>query len=158
MQNHRSLNSYTNVILWLTVLAAVWLVLAPIQIGGRLIYLIVTGSSMVPSMHNGDLAVLQQSQEFQIGDVVLYRHPNLGSVIHRIIAIEGNRYFLKGDNNDWQDSYQPSASEIAGKVWFNVPYAGEMIRGFRSPIGAAMLAGIIGFFLFWPDSKQENEG
>ncbi len=141
----------------LLILAAAWLFLAPIQIGGKLIYLIVTGSSMEPAMSNGDLAVLRQSQDFQVGDVVLYQHPKIGPVIHRIIALEEDRYLLQGDHNDWEDSYLPTSQEIAGELWFNLPYAGKMIRGFRSPVGAALLAGFLGFFLFWPESKQVDE-
>ncbi len=157
MQNHRSMKPILKMFLWLLVLAAAWLLIAPIQLGGRLFYLIVTGNSMFPTMHNGDLAIMQPSDEYVTGDVVIYQHPDLGPVIHRIIAYDGERYLIKGDNNEWEDSYLPTASEISGKLWLKVPYAGKIFRGFRSPVGAAMLAGIIGLFLFWPDSKQEDE-
>ena len=103
-------------------------------------------------MHNGDLAILRQSQEFQIGDVILYHHPKLGPVIHRIIGDEDKRYLLQGDNNGWEDSYRPTASEITGKLSLSVPYLGKTIKGLRTPLGAAMLAVVIGFFLFWPKS------
>ena len=103
MQNAWSINPYLRASLWFAFLTAAWLVIAPIQMGGRMIFVIVTGSSMVPSMHNGDLAVLRQNDEFQIGDVVLYHHPKLGPVIHRIIAREGSQFVLQGDNNGWKD-------------------------------------------------------
>ena len=152
MKNSWSQNFYIRTIVWLAVLAAAWLGLAPTQMGGQVIYIIVTGNSMEPSMHNGDLAILRQSQEFQIGDVILYHHPKLGPVIHRIIGDEDNRYLLQGDNNGWEDSYRPTASEITGKLSLSVPYLGKTIKGLRTPLGAAMLAGVIGFFLFWPKS------
>ena len=40
---------------------------------------------------------------------------------------------LKGDNNDWLDSYQPSTSDILGKYWFNIPGAGNIIVSLRHP-------------------------
>ena len=148
---------YSQGVAGLLVLAAAWLFLAPIQLGGKLIYLIVTGSSMEPAMSNGDLAVLRQNREYQVGDVVLYQHPEIGPVIHRIIALEGSRYHLQGDHNDWEDSYLPTATDIAGELWINLPSAGKVIRIFRSPFGAAMLAGFLGFLLFWPVPQQADE-
>ena len=53
--------------------------------------------------------------------------------------------------------YQPTAREIVGEQVLTVPYLGKMIKGLRSPFAAAMLAGVIGYFLFWPSFKQENQ-
>jgi signal peptidase len=150
MANKRSSNPILKTIVWLALFAAMWLLFAPIQLGGRLMYVIVTGNSMEPRMHNGDLAVLTPSPEIRIGDVVLYQHPKLGPVIHRIIAQTGDRYVLQGDHNNWKDSYQPTASDIKGKQVLTVPLVGKTIRTFRTPNGAALIAGVIGLVILWP--------
>ena len=144
------------VLFWMIALGTFWFYMAPEQLGGRYLYVIVTGNSMEPYLHDGDMVVVTPGEEYGIGDVVVYRHPKLGTVIHRIISVEGNRYVIQGDHNDWIDSYQPSAAEIEGKLWFHVAYLGRVIEGFRSPIGAALLAGVIGLTIFWPERKPQE--
>lgn len=124
--------------------------LAPTQMGGRAGYVVVTGNSMEPNLYRGDLAVLHRTNEYRTGDIVVYQHPELGQVIHRIIERDGNRFVLQGDHNSWIDSYEPSETEIAGKLIVRIPRAGSMIWGFRTPIAASFLAAVLGYFLFWP--------
>ncbi len=145
---------YLKAIIYLLLIAGFWLAFAPKQIGGKYIYIIVSGNSMEPYLRNGDLAVIHPSKKYQVGEVVLYRNPDLGSVIHRIISIDSNRYTIQGDHNEWVDSYSPIRSEIYGKLWFHIPSAGKAIEKVRTPIGAALLAGIIGVFIFWPDREK----
>ena len=120
-------------------------------------YVIVTGNSMEPFLHNGDLAILRKSQGYQVGDVVLYHHPKLGPVIHRVIAAHREGYSLQGDNNHWEDSYEPAVSEIAGELWVTLPGAGKVTRVLRTPIGIAMLVGVIGPIVIWPEIKQDDQ-
>jgi signal peptidase len=134
-----------------------WLLLAPVQLGGRYIYTIITGNSMEPNLHNGELAMMQPAEDYQIGEVVVYEHPSLGHVIHRIIAKKGDRYTLQGDNNAWVDGYQPTKAEIYGSLRLHIPYAGKVVKGFRTPLGAAALAGVVGFFLFWPENQAAED-
>lgn len=112
---------------------------------------------MEPYLENGDLAILYPGQAYQTGEVVLYRHPDLGPVIHRISAVQGDRYILQGDHNEWVDSYQPTRTEVEGKLWLHVPRMGIVIQLFRTPLGAAILAGFLGTLLFWPDRKLQNK-
>ena len=76
--------------------------------------------------------------------MVTYRHPTLGLVIHRIIAENDGRFVLKGDNNTWLDSYQPTQAEMIGKLWVYVPRLGGIIEQVRRPWAAALLAALIG--------------
>src|SRR5690242_13524376 len=72
--------------LLLALLGAAWVAFAPTRFGGQAAYVIVSGISMEPSFHRGDLAILRQTNDYAIGDVVTYRHPTIGPVIHRIIG------------------------------------------------------------------------
>ena len=125
-------------------MGVVWLLFAPIQFGGQAAYVIVAGNSMEPRLHRGDLVIVRQATDYQIGDIVTYRHPEIGPIIHRIVAQEGNRFVFKGDNNAWIDSYLPIQAEFIGKFWLHVPSAGRIIEQLRTPWAMALLAAVLG--------------
>ena len=124
-------------------LAAAWFVLAPRALGGRLSYVVVArGTSMEPSFHAGDLALVRPAEAYSPGQVVAYRSRDLGAtVLHRIVELEGDRYIVKGDNNDHLDSEHPRNDDILGSLWFRVPVVGSIMSWLREPANAAMLAG-----------------
>lgn len=78
----------------------------------------------------GDIPVISNDGNFQVGDVVVYdvasqRVP----IIHRIVEENGDGTFqTKGDHNAGQNSYELSVheSQIRGKVIFIVPYLGYL--------------------------------
>jgi signal peptidase I len=157
MRRSRRLASYLKVALWLALVGIFYVLLAPAEIGGRSAYAIITGNSMEPALKRGDLAVVRQTGDYQVGDVVVYNHPSLGRVIHRIIVQDGEHFVLQGDNNSWTDGYRPVAEEIAGELWVALPRAGRVVWGFRTPFGAALLAGVISFLLFWPEGQKRED-
>ena len=124
--------------LLLAVLA--WVYLAPVPFGGRAAYVIISGNSMEPRFHRGDLVILQRAAAYQVGDIAVYRHPKIGPVIHRIVDREEQRFVFKGDNNHWLDPYRPEAAELAGKFWLHLPSAGRLVEQLRSPWGITLLA------------------
>jgi len=111
-------------LLLLTPLLALWLAFAPTQVGGPAAYVIVNGNSMEPLYHRGDLVILLEQSDYQVGDIVTYRHPQIGPVIHRIIGRDGPRYVFKGDNNDFVDTAHPARDELLGSYWLSVPKVG----------------------------------
>ncbi|HET7009297.1 MAG TPA: signal peptidase I [Anaerolineales bacterium] len=128
-------------------MATAWIVLAPIQFGGQAAYVMVAGASMEPTLHQGDLVVVRESQTYGVGDVATYRNPSVGPVIHRIVDRQGDRFVFQGDNNDWLDSYSPTASEIVGKAWLVLPGGASVLRQLRSPLGLVLLAMSFAFIL-----------
>lgn len=135
-----------------------WIIFAPVQIGGNAFYVIVNGNSMEPGFYKGDLVVLRTETDYQVGDIVAYKYPQLGNVFHRIVEIKGNAYFLKGDHNSWIDSYQPSKNEIIAKYWFVIRKAGTLIATFKSPWVLALLAGIILLIMGWTMVNSSRNG
>ena len=81
----------------------------------------------------GDLVLVRRSEPYQVGDIVLYKNSTLGTVFHRIIGSTGSSFFLKGDNNSWVDSYQPTVKEIYGKLWIHLPNIGSLLMSVRKP-------------------------
>ncbi|MEW6179100.1 MAG: signal peptidase I [Chloroflexota bacterium] len=139
-----------------------WALFAPSRFGGAVEYIIVDGDSMLPAFSKGDLVLLRRAAFYQVGDIVAYRYPQIGTVIHRIQRQEGQHFILKGDHNYWEDGYQPRAEEILGKLWLHLPAFGKIFAYFKNPAPFAFLAGIGTFligmnFLTSPASKSRKK-
>ncbi|HWB22868.1 MAG TPA: signal peptidase I [Gaiellaceae bacterium] len=126
----------------LVVLAAAWIFLAPVQLGGSTLYTVVVGNSMQPLLHRGDLVLARPQSSYRVGEVVLYQSSVIQRpVLHRIIAINDGHYFFKGDHNDFIDPGYATRSELSGQLWFKVPVAGRATAWLGKPLHAAFFAG-----------------
>lgn len=87
----------------------------------------------------GDMPIVHGSEEYQIGDVIVYQVPGQSfPIIHRIVKINSDgTYQTKGDNNMEQWPYELSVkeSQIYGKVMFVVPKLGYVKVLFTSVFG-----------------------
>lgn len=144
MKSNRRLFNTILAAIALVFMVAAWILFAPMEFGGQAAYVIVNGNSMEPGFNLGDLVILQRASDYQIGDIATYRHPEVGPIIHRIIARDGDRFVLQGDNNTWADSYRPTQIEMIGKFWLHVPVAGKIVERLRTPWIMALLAAFIG--------------
>jgi signal peptidase I len=145
----------------LTVLLAVaWAFFAPRMLGGQAGYVIVNGDSMEPLYHRGDLVILLQADQAEVGDIFAYRYPELGPVIHRVVAKEGNRFIMKGDHNPWTDGYQPVFGDFIGKAAFHLTGVGNTVRWLRQPARfaglVAIMAGLLVFGMAFDSSQKKN--
>ncbi len=93
----------------------------------------VTGTSMFPTLEEGDLVVVWQTpaSSINVGDIIVYNPPCSAtgtSVIHRVVSLTGNGFITKGDNNFATDQGAGIASGpvtpscVEGKIIFVVPY------------------------------------
>ena len=123
----------------LAAMAGLWLLFAPLSLGGSFSYAVVSGDSMEPGLTTDDVVLLRGSHDYAVGDVVAYRHPQLGPVLHRIIAFEGARMVLQGDNRGSPDSYRPVAADVIGRSWVTIPAAGGVVRELQRPRNAILL-------------------
>ena len=118
----------------LVIVALAWIFFAPHPLGGQASYVMITGNSMEPVYHTGDLVIVRNADLYSVGDIVTYWDPLLGRyVIHRIISQTLDRFILKGDHNTWFDSYQPTTQEIIGKAWLYLPSVGKFVVWIRNP-------------------------
>ena len=139
----RSLTRFFAGALGLALLVAGWIFLGPAQVGGVTSYAVIVGNSMEPKLERGDLAVIREQGSYGPGDVVLYESPQLGSkVLHRIVRVEGARFVLKGDNNEFVDTEQPTEDQIVGRLALSVPAAGRVSKWLREPVHSALLVGL----------------
>lgn len=132
--------------LGLLLLAAGWYFLAPRQLGGAASYAVISGISMEPKLHGGDLAILRERSAYHVGDVVAYRNADLGrTVLHRIVRQHGDRYVFKGDNNSFLDPGQARQADLVGELWLRVPGLGRVLRTVRAPWIAGLMIAVAAF-------------
>ena len=132
--------------------------LAPQGLGGSAAYVVTTGNSMLPSHHAGGIVVVRTADDYEVGQVVAYRSPDMEAVVlHRIVDTEGDRFVLQGDNNDFRDSYRPQPTEILGKEWVHIPGAGGYVQRLRDPVlFAGVVAGITLLSLRMPRERRRR--
>ena len=138
------------------ILIAVWAVtLRPQSLGGPVLYVVVRGTSMLPTYQGGDLVLVRAEPAYRVGDAVAYRVPKWdfgagGVLIHRIAGGDGTAgYEMRGDNNSAPDPWTPRTGDIAGKAWLSVPGIGGLIAVIRQPtvIGALAAAIVVAVIL-----------
>jgi signal peptidase I len=140
----------------LAVLSLGWWFLAPAAIGGSATYVVTDGVSMQPRFHAGDLAIIRAQSSYHVGEIVGYRSEFLHTIVlHRIIAIKGDRYFFKGDNNSWVDAEHPFRSQLVGALWVHLPGFGKRLGPLRRP-GSVVLAATFGLLLFASSIFTDN--
>ena len=121
------------------------LVLRPTSLGGPTSYIIIRGSSMVPTYASGDLVIVRTAGVYHEGDVVAYRVPDgeIGAgltVIHRIVGVGPDGFFMRGDNNASVDPWTPLPGNILGEAWVSVPGFGRVLGIIHDPVMLAALA------------------
>lgn len=113
-------------------LIGAWLLFAPQSLGGRTGFIVIHGNSMEPLYHRGDLVITLVAKDYAVGDIVTYLHPDIGTVIHRLLERNGERWRLQGDNNSFVDPYEPLPSEVTGRAWAHFPRAGNLLVALRN--------------------------
>src|SRR3954469_17167111 len=91
----------------------------PQSLGGKVAYVKVSGTSMDPTYHFGDLAIVRKQSSYTIGDPVAYRIPKgeFGAgamVIHRLIGGDGVRGFVTKEDNP--TIKQPCRARASGVI------------------------------------------
>src|SRR5438874_10010054 len=120
--------------------------LRPESLGGRAGYVLVSGQSMEPRYHTGDLVLVQRHAGYHVGQVIAYRVPKGdpmagAQVIHRIIGGDAKRGFVvKGDNRTAPDTWHPKPADIVGAKAIRFPDAIVVLQFLRAPFFLALLA------------------
>lgn len=94
---------------------------------------VVLSGSMEPTISEGDLIIVQETDQFKENDIAVFQDGNL-LVVHRIINIDGETITTKGDANQIADK-PIKVSDVKGKVLFWIPFIGNVVNILKTPIG-----------------------
>jgi len=139
------------------------LFLRPQSLGGPAGYVLVSGHSMLPRYHTGDLVLVEHKSSYHVGEVIAYRVPKGdpmqgAQVIHRIIggnAMQG--FVVQGDNRTAPDTWRPKPVDIVGTKALRIPNAVVVLQFLRSPVLLGLLAASFVFVnLLLGGKKQES--
>lgn len=118
------------------------LAVVTLTLTGSMAWAVIAGVSMQPTFAAGDVAVVRPAADYQVGDVVAARNPDLNGkiVLHRVVDRIDGRLVTRGDNNDWVDSHRPRSEDVIGTVWLHLPGLGRVLALlFRPEVTAAIV-------------------
>lgn len=75
----------------------------------------VMSDSMNPVFKKNDIIIIQEQNEYKVGDIVAYIADDGNIVTHRIIEENENGFYTKGDNNNTKDEDLIYPNNIIGK-------------------------------------------
>ena len=134
-------------LLFIAALLAGWAIyLRPQALGGNAGYVLVSGHSMLPRYHTGDLVLVERHDSYHVGQVIAYRVPQGdpaagAQVIHRIIGGDAKHGFVvQGDNRTAPDVWRPKQEDIVGAKTLRIPNAVLVLQFLRSPVLLGLLA------------------
>ncbi len=83
---------------------------------GQRVRMTVNGRSMLPFIRDGDVVEIERIHSLPTrGDIVLAQCANERYVLHRVVRLEAQGFFLRGDAQEhWEGPFQES--DVLGKV------------------------------------------
>lgn len=105
--------------------------------------LVIATPSMSGSIEAGDLIIITKSYKYELDDIITYFPAGEGtSVTHRIVRIEGEKYYTKGDANNSEDPDPVFITQIAGKMTGSIPKIGIIIEWLSTWQGIAFIIAV----------------
>ena len=151
-----------NGILLIILLVLACLLIVPNLIGFKS-FAVISGS-MEPNIHVGSIVYAKpvDYKELKVGDVISFKINDSTMVTHRINSIheKNNSFITKGDANNTVDGTPVPYQNIVGKVKFTVPFIGYISMNIKTPLGIAMLCGVVAIIIilnFLPDVLEHEE-
>lgn len=148
-------------ILFVVAVALLW----PARYGGISGLTVVSGHSMEPTFHTGDLLLSIRQPSYRVGDIISYTvaagQPGAGGrVIHRIAAIDDSgRYRTQGDNNPDSDPWRSTSGDVMGREIFSIPGVGTLLGPASAPAALGLVFGGLVTVLIWrSDTSGDRAG
>lgn len=142
-------------------LVAVVILIWPAAWGGIFSFAIVSGTSMQPTYHTGDVVLAMKRGAYEPGDVIVYtvdQDGQTGRVVHRIVEqLPNGNYITNGDNKPATDPWEVKPDWINGEVVQVLPQAAQVLLIIRSPVFLAIICGLLVTAALWPRAKKDDE-
>ena len=109
---------------------------------------VVLTGSMEPTLSVNDLIFFEKSDEYTVGDIVVYSTGGI-PIVHRVVQadMQSGVIVTRGDANNVDDD-PVSVARIKGKLFFSVPFVGAIPRFVRTVPGLIIVLLILFVLLF----------
>ena len=105
--------------------------------------LVIATPSMTGAVDADDVIIIEKQSSYKVGDIITYLPAaEATSVTHRIVRIEGEKFYAKGDANNSEDPDPIFESQIVGKMVKRIPKVGIIIEWLRTWQGVAFVIAI----------------
>jgi len=105
------------------------------------------GNSMFPLLQNRDMLEFKETDQYRVGDIVLFESSDKKWIVHRILKVREEFFYTKGDNNLKSDNTLLRNDNILGIVtarWRN----GRRLKIARGYLGVLQYQLYVGYFHF----------
>ena len=65
---------------------------------GKTVTITVAGISMQPTLYEGDRITIQRRSKYNVGDILVFVYKNSMILTHRLLRIDNDCFYCKGDN------------------------------------------------------------
>ena len=101
---------------------------------------VVMSDSMQPTIKSGDMVIIGSPGSLFTGDIapgeIISFERNKNLVTHRIVSIEGDTIYTKGDGMEEADSWPVSRFfDVKGSYIFHIPYIGFLSNFIKTKMG-----------------------
>lgn len=136
-------------------------------------FIIISGSSMTPTLYPGDLVLIKREHvsEIAVGDIIAFLALNDGDsqqndgkrmIVHRVVEItvdENNNVFLttRGDFNQNNDDELITESSYVGKMYLVIPKLGNVMNLVKNPVILALII-LVTFLIYFYDIRYRRIG
>jgi len=143
-------------------MSAAVLTLAALSLTGNVQARVVLTGSMSPTINPGDIVLLADPSRVkpEIGEIATYvgrrfSGEEVGLFTHRIIGGNANEGFImKGDANLSPDVQRPKTEDIAGVVFFVIPFIGKILA---PKVLTLLIPLIIGLWFISDALRERND-
>ena len=115
---------------------------------------VILSGSMEPSMSVGDLIIVHESNDYVIGDAVVFQEGGM-LITHRVVDIREDEYITKGDANNAEDK-PILVSNIVGEVILCVPGLGNLVNVIKSPVVSVVII-VIAMLLVEKSNEKDRK-
>jgi signal peptidase len=115
---------------------------------------VVLSGSMEPVLSAGDLVIIKETKNVDVGDVIVYQSSDNELIIHRIISRDNDTIVTQGDANNAAD-VPITIDAVKGKMTRHVPKLGMLVRLLKQP--AVVIALLILAFFLMEQSFQRDK-
>lgn len=116
----------------------------------------VLSGSMEPTFSKGTLLLVKETDDIQVGDIVVYQSGQ-ELIVHRVIALadDGQIIVTQGDANNAADP-PFDRSQVRGVVTRWIPFLGNVVSILKTPTGILLIL-IVAFLLIEASFRKQRE-